>query len=172
MTRPLRRRGDGRRRGLGAATPERGVACTEVMGWSERGGRLRQAWVSASLDACRPLGRGYLRPLLPTPSLCWTCYDMARRAALTSTFTWARSTPRPNGLRRACNTSACGRVSTPRRCGVRSRGGGFSSTQFVDPVAGVLGPDCRRTRRVHAPTAADGCAPGRRPWHCARARIR
>lgn len=53
---------------------------------------------------------------------------------------------------------------------MRSRGGGFSSTQFVDQLD-VLGPTATSpTACTRVPMTAGDCAPARRPWRCARAR--
>ena len=131
-----------------------GVAYWEVMGWSNEEWRARgEREVSASLDAMpTPPAVGIsphapysldAEPLLDLP-------DMARRRGMRIHIHLGESHSEAEWSETRTTTLADLWKSehSSSFTAMRSRGGGFSSTQFVDQL-GVLGPDCHVAHGVY-----------------------
>ena len=131
-----------------------GVAYWEVMGWSNKEWKARgEREVSASLDAMlTPPGVGIsphapysldAEPLLDLP-------DMARRRGMRIHIHLGESHSEAEWSETRTTTLADLWKSehSSSFTAMRSRGGGFSSTQFVDQL-GVLGPDCHVAHGVY-----------------------
>ena len=131
-----------------------GVAYWEVMGWSNEEWKARgEREVSASLDAMpTPPGVGIsphapysldAEPLLDLP-------DMARRRGMRIHIHLGESHSEAewSETRTTALADLWKNEHSSSFTAMRSRGGGFSSTQFVDQL-GVLGPDCHVAHGVY-----------------------